>query len=96
MLLTRNHLWRDRAWPLCCIGGWLEYHLEAEPGELSDQMPGFGLKRAGIEVVGSEIVMRGAPLQHVVDGREDGSGKPAPAQAAAQMAFCGPRRLCSL
>ena len=42
------------------FGERLELHLEAEPGELGDQTPGFGSGRAAIEVVGAKIVMRSA------------------------------------
>jgi hypothetical protein len=42
------------------LGERLELHLEAEPGELGDQTPGFGFERAAIEVVSSGVVMRRA------------------------------------
>src|ERR1700733_11811217 len=63
-----------RAQPSCGLGERLELRLEAKPGELSDQPPDFGLRRAAIEIVGAKIVMRHAVFQHVVDGREDEGG----------------------
>jgi hypothetical protein len=39
------------------LGERLELHLEAKPGELGDQTPGFGFGRAAIEVVGAEILL---------------------------------------
>ena len=63
-----------RAQPSCGLGERSELRLEAKPGELSDQPPDFGLRRAAIEIVGAKIVMRHAVFQHVVDGREDEGG----------------------
>jgi hypothetical protein len=46
--------------------------MEAEPGELSDVMPGFGPARTAVEMVGAEVLMVAAILQHVVDRGEHG------------------------
>jgi hypothetical protein len=37
-------------------------------------MPGLGLGRASVEVMGAKILKLGAVLEHVVDGREHCSG----------------------
>src|SRR5258708_35709495 len=64
-----------------CIGKGLELCREAEFSELGHQTFGFGLRRAAIEVVSSEVAMRRAGFHHVINGGQDGGGKPAPAQA---------------
>ena len=50
------------------LGEGLELHREAELGELGDQAFGLGFGRASVEVIGSEIAMRRAGLEHVIDG----------------------------
>ena len=69
------------------MGERLELHLEAEPGELGDQTPGFRFGRAAIEVVGAEILMRRAVAQHVVDGGKNGGGDGADRLLRAAPAF---------
>jgi hypothetical protein len=45
-----------------CLGGRLQFDVEAEPGELSDVMPGFGLARTAVEMIGAEVLMVGTVL----------------------------------
>ena len=42
--------------------------IEAELGELGDEMFGLDVLRAAIEMIGTEILELGAVLEHVVDG----------------------------
>jgi autotransporter passenger strand-loop-strand repeat protein len=72
-LLTRNLDGARGAPGSGGVGDRLECYLESKPGELCDQVPGFGVRGAAIEVVCSEITMQSSRFQHVVDGGEDGS-----------------------
>src|SRR5215831_19869303 len=57
-----------------CLGEGLELCREAELGELGEQPVGFGLRRASIEIVGTEIAMRQAGFEHVINGGQNGGG----------------------
>ena len=46
----------------------------AEVGEPADEPPGLGLLGAPIEVVGAEVLVGGAVLEHVVGGGQDRGG----------------------
>src|SRR3954447_19025169 len=55
-------------------GGWLgggELDDVAEVGEAADEPPGLHLPGAAVEVVGAEVRVDGAVLQHVVGGGQD-------------------------
>jgi hypothetical protein len=56
-----------RAGTSCGLGDRFEFDAVSEFGELGDEALGFDLGRAAVEVVGAEIVMFGAVLQHVID-----------------------------
>src|SRR5271166_5468955 len=51
----------------CRLREGLKLDLEAELGELGDETLGFDLGRPAVEVVGAEVLVEGAVLQHVVD-----------------------------
>jgi hypothetical protein len=70
--------------PSSCCCDRLDLHLVAELVELRDETPGLGLGWTTVEVIGAQVDMLRAVLQHVIDAvRID-----AP---TAQIAFCGPR-----
>ena len=50
-----------------------ELDLEAELGDLGSEAFGFDVDRAAIKVVGTEVLVFGAILQHVVDRGEQRS-----------------------
>src|SRR6185312_2935272 len=52
----------------------VEVSDEAQATESGEQPPGLGFLVAVFEVLRPEIAIRGAVLQHVVDGSEDGGG----------------------
>src|SRR5215471_12645271 len=58
----------------CCVSEGAKFDLEAELGDLGSQALGFDLGGAAVEVVGAEILVVGAVLQHVVDCGEHGGG----------------------
>ena len=53
-------------WPAASsrLGERAKFHLEAELGQLANQPLGFDLGRAAVEVVGAEVAVFGAVLQH--------------------------------
>ena len=57
-----------------CFGEGLELCRKAELGELGDQPFGFGFRGASIEVVDTEIAVRQAGFEHVINGSQDGGG----------------------
>src|SRR6516165_4358338 len=57
-----------------CFGEGLELCRKAELGELGDQPFGFGFRGASIEVVDTEIAVRQAGFEHVINGGQDGGG----------------------
>src|SRR5579883_1797489 len=63
-------LWRASGW----LGDGVKLDLEAELGELCHEAPCGGLGRAVAEVVGTEIAVGGAVLQHMVYRGEDRRG----------------------
>src|ERR1051326_7402502 len=52
----------------------MKLDVEAEPGELCNEAPCLGFGRAVAEVIGTEIAVGSAVLQHMVDGGEDRGG----------------------
>jgi len=64
------------------LGKRAKFNLEAELGQLADQPLGFDLGRAAAEVVGAEVAVFGAVLQHVVDGGEHRCGDLISSQAS--------------
>jgi Tripartite tricarboxylate transporter family receptor len=64
-----------RSAPLSCgFRQRADLDLEAELGDLGSQAFGFDLDRVAVEVVGAEILVFGAVLQHVVDCGEHRGG----------------------
>jgi hypothetical protein len=70
----------------CRLREGLKLDLEAELSELRDKALGFDFGRPAVEVVGPQVLVEGAVLQHVVDRGQYRGGD-------AQMAFFGPRLL---
>src|SRR6516162_362766 len=73
-LLTRNRCDQGLVGGSCGVVERLKIDGEAELGELPDKTARLGVRRAPIEVVGTEVAMRRIGSQHVIDGGEDGSG----------------------
>jgi len=56
------------------FGSWCELSCEAELGDLAGEALCLVLRRGAVEVIGAEVCVEGAVVEHVVGGSQDGGG----------------------